>query len=113
MMEDEKLQLLIGLFGELKTGQEELKTELKTDISAVKNDIENSISTVKGNISALETKVNAGQEELRQEIKAFQERIRNIEASQAAFEERVTCTVDTQLPTQAAVWYQLRGRTGG
>jgi hypothetical protein len=67
VMEDEKLQLLIGLFRELKTGQEELKTdisavtagqeelktELKTDISAVtagqeelKNDIENSISAV-------------------------------------------------------------------
>jgi hypothetical protein len=30
MMEDKKLQLLIGLFGELKTGQEELKKELKT-----------------------------------------------------------------------------------
>jgi hypothetical protein len=39
MMEDEKLQLLIGLFRELKTGQEELKTELKTDINSVKTDI--------------------------------------------------------------------------
>jgi hypothetical protein len=27
MMEDEKLQLIIGLFRELKTGQEELKKE--------------------------------------------------------------------------------------
>jgi chromosome segregation ATPase len=57
-------------FRELKTGQEELKTDingvktdisavtagqegLKSEISAVKNDIENSISAVKGNISAL------------------------------------------------------------
>jgi hypothetical protein len=40
MMEDENLQLLIELFGELKTGQEELKTE-----------------------------INAGQEELKKELK--------------------------------------------
>jgi hypothetical protein len=45
---------------------------------------------VKDNISALETKINAGQGELRQEINAFQDRIRNIEAGQAQFEERVT-----------------------
>jgi uncharacterized membrane protein YccC len=42
----------------------------------------------------METKINAGQEELRQEISAFQDRIK---AGQAQFEERVTCTVDTQL----------------
>jgi hypothetical protein len=93
MMEDEKLQLLIGLFRELKTGQEELKTDIngvKTDIRAVtagqeelKNDIENCISAVKGEISAVKT-------EFRQEISVFQERIRNIEAGQAEFEERVT-----------------------
>jgi hypothetical protein len=64
MMEDEKLQLLIERFGELKTGQEELKKKLKTEInagqeglkseiSAMKNDIENSISAVKGEISAV------------------------------------------------------------
>jgi gas vesicle protein len=114
-MEDETRQLLNRLFSELKTGQDELKMEMnavydgqeelkndiensisavKDEISAVKNDIENSISD---NIIALETKINAGQEELREEINAFQERIRNIEAGQAAFEERVTCTVDTQL----------------
>jgi uncharacterized protein YfcZ (UPF0381/DUF406 family) len=82
---------------EINAGQEELKTEiragqegLKSEISAVKNDIENSIIDVKDNISALETKINAGQEELRQEINAFQERIRNVEAGQAEFEERVT-----------------------
>jgi hypothetical protein len=43
MMENEKLQLLIELFGELKTGQEALKTKinagqegLRSEISAVK-----------------------------------------------------------------------------
>jgi predicted nuclease with TOPRIM domain len=119
MMEDETRQLLIDLFRQLKkdindvktdvkidinavtAGQEELKTEInagqeelkndisavKDEISAVKNDIENSISD---NISALETKIKASQEELRQEINAFQERIKNIEAGQPEFEERVT-----------------------
>jgi archaellum component FlaC len=82
MMEDEKLQLIIGLFGELmkdindvKTDinnvKEELRNDMKSKISAVRNDIENSISTVKGNVSALETKINTGQEELRQEIVSF------------------------------------------
>jgi hypothetical protein len=87
MMEDEKLQLLTELFGELKTGQEGLKNDMKSEMSAVMNGIENSISD---NISALETKINAGQEELRQEINVFQERIKDIEAGQAEFEERVT-----------------------
>jgi hypothetical protein len=36
MMEDEKLQLIIGLLGELKKGQEELKNDMKSEISAVK-----------------------------------------------------------------------------
>jgi hypothetical protein len=40
---------------------------------------------------------------LRQEIKTFQERIRNIEAGQAAFEEMVTCTVDTQLSNMSSM----------
>jgi hypothetical protein len=41
MMEDEKLQLIIGLFVELKKGQEELKTGLnnvKMDINDVKTE---------------------------------------------------------------------------
>jgi predicted transcriptional regulator len=59
-------------------------------------------------MSALETRINAGQEELRQEINAFQERIRNIEDGQAAFEERVTCTVDTQLRNMSMVEQQTR-----
>jgi hypothetical protein len=67
-------------------GQDDLKTELKNDISAVTDEI-----------SALETKINAGHEEFRRETSDFQERIRNIETGQAAFEERVTYTVDTQL----------------
>jgi archaellum component FlaC len=86
-MEDEKLQLLIGLFRELKKdindvkmelktnindvkmdiravaiGQVDLKTELKNDISAVTEEIsavKNDISDVKDNISALETNINA------------------------------------------------------
>jgi hypothetical protein len=73
---------------------------VKTDINAVtvgQEELRNDINTAKVNMSALETKINAGQEELRQEINAFQERIRNIEAGQAEFEERITCTVDTQL----------------
>jgi hypothetical protein len=45
----------------------------------------------------LETKINAGQEELRQEINAFQERIKNIEAGQAEFEERMTHTLREDL----------------
>jgi polyhydroxyalkanoate synthesis regulator phasin len=45
----------------------------------------------------LETKINAGQEELRQEINAFQEMIKNIEADQAEFEERVTHTLREDL----------------
>jgi gas vesicle protein len=90
MMEDEKLQLIIGLFGELIKDINDVKTELK-------NDIENSISAVKEKVSALETKINAGQEEFRREISDPQERIRNIETRQAEFEERVTCTVDTRL----------------
>jgi hypothetical protein len=111
-MEDEKLQLLIGLFGELKKDINDVKTELKTNINDVKtdmravaigqddfktelkNDIENSISDVKDNISALETNINAGQEELRGEISDFQERIG---AGQDEFEERVTRTVNTRL----------------
>jgi hypothetical protein len=56
---------------------------VKGEISAVRNDIENSISAVKGEISDVKT-------EFRQEISVFQERIRNIEAGQAEFEERVT-----------------------
>jgi gas vesicle protein len=82
---------------ELKTDINDVKTELKTNIGAIKNDIENSISAVKDDISALETKINAGQEELRQEINVFQERIKNIDAGQAEFEERVTRTVNTRL----------------
>jgi hypothetical protein len=117
IMEDEKLQLLIGLFGELKKDINDVKTELKTNINGVKMDIravaigqddlktepKNDISAVtdyisaletnmKGDISALETKINAGQKELRREISVSQERIRNIETGQAAFEEWVTCT---------------------
>jgi sensor domain CHASE-containing protein len=65
MMEDERLQLLIRLFSELKTDVNDLKTELK-------NDIKNCISAVRGNLSALETKIKAGQEESRQEISDFQ-----------------------------------------
>jgi gas vesicle protein len=57
MMEDEKLQLLIGLFGELKTeinaGQEELKKDLNDVKTELKNDIENSISAVKDEVSAV------------------------------------------------------------
>jgi outer membrane murein-binding lipoprotein Lpp len=67
-MEDEKLQLLIGLFKELKTDINDVKTELKTDISAMnagQEELRNDMKAVKGNISALETKINAGQEELR------------------------------------------------
>jgi hypothetical protein len=45
----------------------------------------------------LETKINAGQEELRQEINAFRERIKNIEAGQTEFEERVTHTLREDL----------------
>jgi hypothetical protein len=132
MMEDETRQLLIGLFRELKkylndvkmdisavtAGQEELKNNIensisavKDEISAVKNDIENSIGAVRGNISALETKINADQEELRQEISDFQERIR---AGQADFEERLTCTVDTQLKNVSSmVEQQTRKRPFG
>jgi hypothetical protein len=58
---------------------------------------------VKGDISAKEIKINAGQEELRREISVFQERIRNIETGQAAFEERVTCTVDIQLRNMSSM----------
>jgi hypothetical protein len=94
MMEDEKLQLIIGLFGELKKVQEELKTEIndvKADINDVKkeikNDMENSISAVKDEVSAVKN-------ELRHEINDFQERIR---AGQDEFEERVTRTVKTRL----------------
>jgi predicted nuclease with TOPRIM domain len=126
MMEDETRQLLIGLFRELKkditdvkmdisavtAGQEELKTELKTDIGAVTAGQEELKNDMKSDISALETKINAGQEELRQEIKAFQERIRNIEAGQAAFEERVTCTVDTQLKNVSSMVEQQTRNLG-
>jgi hypothetical protein len=35
-MEDEKLQLLIELFGELKTGQEGHKNDTKSEMSALK-----------------------------------------------------------------------------
>jgi gas vesicle protein len=105
MMDNVTLQAIIGHLNELKTElkmaingvKEELRIginavydgqeELKSEISAVKNDIENGISD---NMSALETKINAGQEELRQEINVFQERIKDIEAGQAEFEERVT-----------------------
>jgi hypothetical protein len=62
MMEDEKLQLLIGLFGELKVGQEELKTELKTDINGVKTDI---------------SAVTAGQEELKNDMKSEISAVKN------------------------------------
>jgi chromosome segregation ATPase len=117
-MDNETFQKLIGHFVELKDkidnvksdlktnindvktdiravaiGQVDLKTQLKNDISAVTEEIiavKNDISDVKDNISALETNINAGQEELRREISDFQERIRNIEARQAEFEERVT-----------------------
>jgi hypothetical protein len=121
IMENEKLQLFIGLFWELKkdlndlkTNINDVKTDVKMDIRAVtigqddlktelKNDIENSISDMRDNISALETIINAGQEELRREISVFQERIRNIETGQAAFEERVKCTVDTHLRDMSSV----------
>jgi ElaB/YqjD/DUF883 family membrane-anchored ribosome-binding protein len=42
----------------------------------------------------MEKKINAVKDELRQEISAFQKRIK---AGQAEFEERVSCTLDTQL----------------
>jgi hypothetical protein len=99
-MEDEKLQLLIGLFGELKKDITDVKTDVKIDIRAVaigqddhkteqKTNINDVETNVKGDISALETKINAGQEELRREDSVFLERINKIEAGQAAFEERV------------------------
>jgi archaellum component FlaC len=88
MMEDEKLQLLIELFGELKKSEmssvkNNIENSISDNISAVKNDIENSISAVRDEVSAVKN-------ELRREISDFQERIRNIEAGQAEFEERVT-----------------------
>jgi chromosome segregation ATPase len=106
-MGDETQQLIIRFFSVLKEdiravaiGQDDLKEELKDDISAVKDDISTLETNVKGDISALETnvddisaletKINAGQEELRHEISVFQERIKDIEAGQAEFEERVT-----------------------
>jgi uncharacterized protein YhaN len=71
----------------------------------------------------LETKINAGQEELRQEINAFQERIRNIEAGQAEFEERVTRNLEDlsrnieatrqDFETQLAVLEARTRRAGG
>jgi DNA repair exonuclease SbcCD ATPase subunit len=76
MMEDETRQLLIGLF-----------RELKTDINGVKTDI----SAVAAGQEELGTKINAGQEELRQEISVFQERIK---AGHAEFEERVTRNIE-------------------
>jgi polyhydroxyalkanoate synthesis regulator phasin len=116
-MEDEKLQLLIGLFGELKKDIIDVKTDVKMDIRAVaigqddiktehKTNINDVETNVKGDISALEKKINAGQEELRREVSVFKERIRNIEAGQAAFEERVTCTVDTQLRNMSSMVVQ-------
>jgi hypothetical protein len=58
IIEDEKLQLLIGLYGELKKEIKDVKTNVKMDIKAVaigqddlktelKNDIENNINAVK------------------------------------------------------------------
>jgi ribosomal protein L34E len=89
------------------------------EINAVKNDIENSISD---SISALETKINTGQEELRREISVFQERIKNMEAGQAEFEERVTRNLredlsrnikaTRDLETQLAALEARTGRAG-
>jgi chromosome segregation ATPase len=116
MMEDEKLQLLIGLFGELNKDINDVKTELKTNINDVKteinagqeelkviNDVKTDINDVKtelknnieNSISAVKDEVSAVKKELSQEINDFQERIKNIKAGQAEFEERVTCTADT------------------
>jgi phage host-nuclease inhibitor protein Gam len=50
MMDNETLQKLIGLFGELKKGQEELKTKMNAGQEELK------------------TKMNAGQEGLKSEI---------------------------------------------
>jgi gas vesicle protein len=109
---------LKGDISALKTNINDMKQELKKEIkvafnagreglksetSAVKNDIENSISDVKGDISAPETKINACHEGLGRGISVLQERIRNVEAGQAAFEERVTCTVDAQLRDMSSV----------
>jgi DNA repair exonuclease SbcCD ATPase subunit len=120
MMDNETLHVLIGHLRELKAGQEELKAEmnagqeeLSTEMNAVyagQRDLKAEMNAVyagqeelKTYISALETKTNAGQEELKQEINAFQQRIRNIEVGQAEFEERVTCTVDTQLKNMSSM----------
>jgi phage host-nuclease inhibitor protein Gam len=94
-------------------GQDHLKAELKNDISAVTDEISALETDVKGDISALETKINAGHEELRREISVFQERIRNIETGQAEFEERVKCTVDTQLRNMYMVEQQTRNLREG
>jgi hypothetical protein len=102
-MEDEKLQLLIGLFGELKKDINDVKADVKDDIRAVAIGQVDLKTELKNDIIDVKDEINTGQEELRQEFKAFQERIRNIEASQAAFEERVTCTVDAQLRDMSSV----------
>jgi gas vesicle protein len=115
MVDNATLQAIIGHLNELKMGQEEFKSDMKSDISALKTNI-NDVKTggkydiravaigqvdlkteLKNDISDVKDEINTGQEELRQEIKAFQERIRNIEDGQAAFEERVTRTVNTRL----------------
>jgi hypothetical protein len=88
---------LKGNISAMETNINDVKTDVKMDTRAVaigqvdlKTELKNDISAVKGDISALETNINAGQVELRREISDFQERIRNIEAGQAEFEERVT-----------------------
>jgi uncharacterized phage infection (PIP) family protein YhgE len=127
MMDNEILQSLIGHFVVLKDKINGVKEELKTEIIAGQEELRMDVSAVtfgqeqlktdigavtagqeqlKADISAFETKINAGQEELRQGIKAFQERIRNIEAGQAAFEERVTRTVDARLKNVSSMVVQ-------
>jgi gas vesicle protein len=114
-MEDETRQLIIRLFSQQKKDMNDLINEVRFDINTVydgqeglKSDISALETNVKGDISALETKINAGQEELRREFSVFQERIRDIETGQAAFEERVSCTVDTQLTNMSSMVEQQK-----
>jgi hypothetical protein len=72
----------------MRASQEELKTDMSViqngitnDISAAKNDIEDKINAVKNDISAVEK----DNEDSDMETK--------IKASQAGFEERMTCTL--------------------
>jgi polyhydroxyalkanoate synthesis regulator phasin len=117
-MMEEILQELIGHCVELRdkidgviAGQKERKNYIKnSSISAVRGNtsasetnVKYDISAEKNDISAVKGEVSAVKNELRREISDFQGRIRNIEAGQAAFEERVTCTVDTQLGDMSSV----------